>query len=70
MAPTTLAEAGMMELIQNQSVQQLSRSMDKVFEDAQLTGILDLSGRNLKEFPSAATKFDLNDTVEAGKINF
>lgn len=41
--------------------------MPKVFEEAHLSGELKLSGRKLKDFPKTAAKFNLNDTVIAGK---
>lgn len=44
---------------------QLTRSLEKILEDANLSGELKLSGRKLKEFPKA--KYDLSDTVFAGK---
>lgn len=40
--------------------------MPKVFEEANLSGELRLSGRKLKDFPKAAAKFNLSDTVIAG----
>ncbi|KRZ38474.1 Leucine-rich repeat and calponin homology domain-containing protein 3 [Trichinella pseudospiralis] len=43
----------------------MSRCLDKVFEDAQLAGVLFLSGRNLKTFPCSAGRYDLSDTVYA-----
>ncbi|KRX22436.1 Leucine-rich repeat and calponin homology domain-containing protein 3, partial [Trichinella nelsoni] len=43
----------------------MSRCLDKVFEDAQLAGVLSLSGRNLKTFPCSAGRYDLSDTVYA-----
>ncbi|XP_072361271.1 leucine-rich repeat and calponin homology domain-containing protein 2 isoform X1 [Scyliorhinus torazame] len=42
---------------------QLSRSLDRVLEEAVHSGILNLSGRKLKEFPSV--HYDLTDTVQA-----
>ncbi|XP_014664564.1 PREDICTED: leucine-rich repeat and calponin homology domain-containing protein 1-like isoform X8 [Priapulus caudatus] len=44
---------------------QLTRSIERVLEDAQHTGILNITGRKLKEFPKAAAKYDLSDTVLA-----
>lgn len=52
------------------SVQALSRSLDKVFDEAQLTGVLSLNGRNLKDFPNVASRYDLTDTVEVGNEKF
>ncbi|XP_077987857.1 DISP complex protein LRCH3-like [Glandiceps talaboti] len=45
---------------------QLSRSIDKVLEDAQVSGCVNLSGRKLKDFPYISKKYEneLADTVE------
>lgn len=43
--------------------------MPKVFEEANLSGELRLSGRKLKDFPKSAAKYNLSDTVIAGKPN-
>jgi hypothetical protein len=45
----------------------LTRSLEKILEEAHLSGELKLSGRKLKDFPSTGGKFDLSDTVIAGK---
>lgn len=45
---------------------QLTKSLERILEDAFLSGELKLSGRKLKEFPKPV-KFDLSDTVVAGK---
>lgn len=42
---------------------QLIRTFERLFEDAQITGELKLSGKKLKEFPKVACKYDLSDTV-------
>ncbi|XP_067903827.1 leucine-rich repeat and calponin homology domain-containing protein 2 isoform X2 [Heterodontus francisci] len=42
---------------------QLNRSLDRVLDEAVHSGILNLSGRKLKEFP--AVNYDLTDTVQA-----
>lgn len=42
--------------------------MPKVFEEASLSGELRLSGRKLKDFPKTASKYNLSDTVIAGKL--
>ncbi|XP_064078807.1 DISP complex protein LRCH3-like isoform X2 [Macrobrachium nipponense] len=47
------------------SPRNLSRSLDKILADAQLTCELKLSGRKLKEYPKGALKYDLSDTVVA-----
>lgn len=43
--------------------------MPKVFEEANLSGELRLSGRKLKDFPKAAAKYNLSDTVIAGNTH-
>ena len=45
----------------------MSRSVERVLEEAHLSGDLKLNGRKLKEFPST-DKYDLHDTVFAGKV--
>lgn len=47
---------------------QLTRSLERILEDAHLSGELKLSGRKLKDFPKVAGKYNLNDTVIAGKF--
>ncbi|XP_026468444.1 leucine-rich repeat and calponin homology domain-containing protein 3-like [Ctenocephalides felis] len=49
----------MNNVVQNQ----LTRSLEKILEDANLSGELKLSGRKLKEFPKG--KYNLSDTVFA-----
>ena len=51
-----------------QSPTSISRN-EKVFEDAQYTGVINLSGRKLKDFPRGTHKFDLADTTTAGRQN-
>uniref|UniRef100_A0A5S6R569 Calponin-homology (CH) domain-containing protein n=1 Tax=Trichuris muris TaxID=70415 RepID=A0A5S6R569_TRIMR len=41
----------------------LSRCLEKVFEDAQLSGALHLCERNLKTFPFSVGRYDLTDLV-------
>ncbi|CAN7997634.1 unnamed protein product [Ixodes hexagonus] len=48
-----------------QSASQLTRTLERLLEDAQLTGELKLNGRKLKEFPKCTAKYDLRDTVHA-----
>ena len=43
------------------------RSLEKVLDDAHMTGMLNLSGRSLRDYPKIAEKFDLDDTVDVGK---
>lgn len=49
-----------------QSPTSISRTLERVFEEAQLSGEILLCGRNLKEYPKIASKYDLADTVHAG----
>ncbi|XP_077554048.1 leucine-rich-repeats and calponin homology domain protein isoform X2 [Haemaphysalis longicornis] len=44
---------------------QLTRTLERILEEAQNTGELRLNGRKLKELPSYAAKYDLRDTVHA-----
>lgn len=46
----------------------MTRSLEKLLEDAHLCGELKLGGRKLKEFP-ITNKYDLSDTTIAGKYN-
>lgn len=46
---------------------QLTRSLERILEDANLSGELKLSGRKLKDFPKTG-KYNLSDTVIAGKF--
>lgn len=48
---------------------QLTKSLERILEDAYLSGELKLSGRKLREFPKPV-KYDLSDTVVAGKSRF
>lgn len=43
----------------------MTRSLEKLLEDAHLCGELKLGGRKLKEFP-ITNKYDLSDTTIAG----
>ncbi|VDM95399.1 unnamed protein product, partial [Thelazia callipaeda] len=44
--------------------QLLTRSVEKMFEDAELSGVLLLTGRKLKEFPAhLAQKYEISDIV-------
>ena len=44
----------------------LAMSLDKVLDRAQSTGVVQLTSRNLKQFPQNAAKYKLKDTVVAG----
>lgn len=48
----------------------LSTSMERILEEANLSGELKLGGRQMKEFPKNAASFDLSDTVMAGTTCF
>ena len=50
----------------SQSPTSLSRTIEKVFDESQYTGEINLSGRKLKEYPKCACKYDLADTTSAG----
>lgn len=47
---------------------QLTKSLERILEEAHLSGELKLSGRKLKDFPRTGGKYDLTDTVIAGKF--
>ncbi|EEB19707.1 hypothetical protein Phum_PHUM584210 [Pediculus humanus corporis] len=44
---------------------QLTKSLERILEEAHLSGELKLSGRKLKDFPKSGGKYDLSDTVIA-----
>ncbi|XP_065357119.1 leucine-rich repeat and calponin homology domain-containing protein isoform X2 [Calliphora vicina] len=44
---------------------QLARSLERILEEAHLSGELILTNRKLKDFPKTGTKFNLHDTVIA-----
>lgn len=46
---------------------QLTRSLERLLEEAHLSGELKLTGRKLKDFPNTGGKYNLSDTVIAGK---
>ncbi len=52
-----------------QSPTSKSRSIHKAFFDAQFTGIINLAGRKLKEFPPIPSGCDLIDTTSTGIYN-
>lgn len=45
---------------------QLARSLERILEEAHLSGELILTNRKLKDFPKTGTKYNLTDTVMAG----
>ena len=53
----------------SQSPTSLSRTIEKVFDESQYTGEINLSGRKLKEYPKCACKYDLVDIASAGNID-
>lgn len=44
----------------------LTRNLERIFEDCARSGELKLSNRKLKEFPKTYGKFNLSDTTFAG----
>lgn len=46
-------------------IHQSTRTLDRILEEAKITGHLNLSGKSLKEFPKIPLKYDLCDTVSA-----
>lgn len=53
---------------------QLTRSLERILEEAHLSGELKLSGRKLKDFPkvgkAGTAKYNLQDTVIAGESSY
>lgn len=49
---------------------QVTRSLERLLEDAHQSGELKLSNRKLKDFPKASSKYNLSDTVIAGTSGF
>lgn len=47
---------------------QLTRSLERILEEANQSGELRLNNRKLKDFPKACSKYNLSDTVIAGKF--
>ncbi|XP_050418295.1 leucine-rich repeat and calponin homology domain-containing protein 1 [Patella vulgata] len=43
----------------------IGRPVERVFEEAQTTGEINLSGRKLKDYPRKSPKYDLADTIAA-----
>nr|CAD7596427.1 unnamed protein product [Timema genevievae] len=46
----------------------LTRSLERILEEAHLSGELKLTGRKLKDFPKSGGKYDLGDTVFAERL--
>lgn len=53
----------------SQSPSSVSRTIERIFDESQHTGEINLSGRKLKKYPSSANKYDLIDTTNAGERN-
>ncbi|KAK1882839.1 Leucine-rich repeat and calponin like domain containing protein 2 [Dissostichus eleginoides] len=51
---------------QHQQQHHTARSLDRALEDAVCSGILNLSGRKLREYPGMS--HDLTDTTQAGGL--
>lgn len=45
----------------------LNRNLERLLEEAQVSGELRIASRRLREFPKVANKYNLNDTVYGGK---
>lgn len=45
----------------------LNRNLERLLEEAQISGELRIGSRRLREFPKVANKYNLNDTVYSGK---
>ena len=55
---------GISQYQQHQQQHHTARSLDRALEDAVCSGILNLSGRKLREYPGLS--YDLTDTTQAG----
>lgn len=51
----------------NNNVMNLTRSLEKILDECSASGELRLANRKLKDFPKYYSKFNLSDTVFAGK---
>src|SRR6218665_1584691 len=51
----------------SQSPSSVSRTIERIFDESQHTGEINLSGRKLKRYPSSANKYDLVDTTNTGE---
>ena len=51
-----------------QSPTSFSKHLDKTFEEAQYSGVINLNNKNLKEYPKCKKRYDLIDTSTAGKV--
>ena len=58
-----------MTMIQpNSNINLMSRTIERVFDDAQNTGEIMLSNRKLVQYPQQSSKYDLTDTMLIGYI--
>lgn len=48
--------------------QNLTRSLEKILEEAHCSGELSLSNRKLKDFPKPTKEYNLSDTIIAGNV--
>jgi hypothetical protein len=53
--------------VANHNVMNLTRSLEKILDECSASGELKLANRKLKDFPKYYGKFNLTDTVFAGK---
>jgi hypothetical protein len=53
----------------NSNVMNLTRSLEKILDECSISGELVLANRKLKDFPKYYGKYNLTDTVFAGKNN-
>jgi hypothetical protein len=54
-------------VINNNNVMNLTRSLEKILDECTVSGELVLANRKLKDFPKYYGKYNLTDTVFAGK---
>ena len=47
----------------------LNRNLERLLDEAQVSGELRITSRRLREFPKIACKYNLNDTVVAGEFS-
>lgn len=47
----------------------LTKSLERILEEANQSGELKLSNRKLKDFPKTNEKYNLSDTVIAGELS-
>lgn len=54
-------------VVHNNQQMNLTRSLEKILDECSASGELQLANRKLKDFPKFYGKFNLSDTVFAGK---